>query len=80
MPAKRVSTTILLAVGLAAPIGALATASPAAAATGAPFDPSQSIARPTVTEVHWEWRHHHRYWVRDRRRYDHRDDHRDDRR
>ena len=35
------------------------------------------ITTPTVTQspatmVHWEWRHHRRYWVEDRRRRDYR--------
>jgi hypothetical protein len=80
MPPQRLSTALLLAIGLAGPIATLAAASPAAAATGAPFGPPATFVRPSVTEVHWEWHHHHRYWVRDRRRYHHHDDHHDDRR
>ncbi len=61
----------------AAALIAVASGGAAHAAVSTPVLAHASVgAAASVTQVHWEWRHHHRYWVPDRRRDDHRDDRR----
>lgn len=50
-------------------LAGLAFATPSQAASAA--RPAVSVAQsdPAVTLAHWEYRHHRRYWVEDRRHY-----------
>jgi hypothetical protein len=67
---KMPSAATFKAINYAIALGiAVALCGPAKAATGAPARPDASVTRPTVTDVHWVWRHHHKYWVSDRRHY-----------
>ncbi len=68
----RIVATIRTITVAAAGLAAFAMAIPAQAATMAPIHVAPDVTRPAMTDVHWEYRHHHRYWVPDRRRDDHR--------
>ncbi len=69
MTSARSVRAIVFAAAATLAVGVAGTAH---AAVTAPLLGHAPAARATVTQVHWEWRHHHRYWVPDRRRYDRR--------
>ncbi len=68
MPIVRLTSTALLLAILA--IGGAGAAN---AAISTRLADGTTATSSDVTPIHWEYRHHHRYWVPDRRR---RDDHR----
>jgi hypothetical protein len=47
----------------------LAWASPSHATDTVRLQAPEVKSEPAVTLAHWEYRHHRRYWVEDRRRY-----------
>jgi hypothetical protein len=47
---------------------AVAMCAPAQATVVLPVN-HESALNPALTQVHWEWHHHRRVWVPDRRRY-----------
>ena len=56
------AATFAIAVAVLTGLGGTAQA-----AIAIPFARGLTSA-PSVTPVYWVWRHHHRYWVPDRRR------------
>jgi hypothetical protein len=64
MPGIRRFLIAVVTVAASLGAGGMASAAPVPP-YGGPRD-AATAARPFVQDVHWVWRHHHRYWVADR--------------